>query len=199
MRAPPAPGEDGFTLVEMLVALTIFALLAAAGVGLLRSSVDTQAAVDRRLAALGSVGRLHALLASDLSQAVKLPALAGQPVAASFTGSSSGFQLIRTGWVNLSDAPRSNLQRVAWQASDDGLQRSGSERLDDAQQGIGARLGRSLGRGQFRYRRIDGSWTTDFASSPMQALPTAVEVTFAARPGPVTMIFALPPQVAGGA
>ena len=48
-------------------------------------------------------------------------------MAASFTGSSSGFQLIRTGWVNLSDAPRSNLQRVAWQASDDGLQRSGSE------------------------------------------------------------------------
>ena len=42
--------EEGFTLVEMMVALVIFAILAAAGVMILRSSVDTQTAVEARLA-----------------------------------------------------------------------------------------------------------------------------------------------------
>ena len=42
-------GERGFTLVEMLVALSIFAVIAAMGVSLLRSSVDTQDAVQTRL------------------------------------------------------------------------------------------------------------------------------------------------------
>ena len=41
----------GFTLIEMLVALSLFAAIAAIGVGLLRSSVDTQDAVQTRLKA----------------------------------------------------------------------------------------------------------------------------------------------------
>jgi len=45
--------RNGFTLVEMLVALGIFALLAVAGVGVLRSSVDLQGAVDTRLTTIG--------------------------------------------------------------------------------------------------------------------------------------------------
>ena len=44
--------NNGFTLVEMLVALGIFALLAGAGVGLLRSSLDVQSSVDTRLTAM---------------------------------------------------------------------------------------------------------------------------------------------------
>src|SRR3546814_13454258 len=39
-------GGNGFTLVEMLIALSIFAAIAAMGVSLLRSSVDTQDAVQ---------------------------------------------------------------------------------------------------------------------------------------------------------
>ena len=41
--------QRGFTLVEMLVALSLFAAIAAMGVGLLRSSIDTQDAVQERL------------------------------------------------------------------------------------------------------------------------------------------------------
>ena len=39
--------EAGFTLVELLVALAIFALMSVAGVTLLRSGGDTQLAVER--------------------------------------------------------------------------------------------------------------------------------------------------------
>src|SRR3546814_12910032 len=44
---------NGFTLVEMMIALSIFAAIAAMGVGLLRSSVDTQDAVQARLQEIG--------------------------------------------------------------------------------------------------------------------------------------------------
>ncbi|MFZ3006359.1 MAG: type II secretion system protein, partial [Phenylobacterium sp.] len=43
----------GFTLVEMLVALFIFSLLAAAGVTVMRFTVDNQVAVRGRMDRLG--------------------------------------------------------------------------------------------------------------------------------------------------
>ncbi|MES2781321.1 MAG: prepilin-type N-terminal cleavage/methylation domain-containing protein, partial [Pseudomonadota bacterium] len=41
--------EAGFTLIELMVALAIFALISVAGVTLLRSGSDTQIAVKKRL------------------------------------------------------------------------------------------------------------------------------------------------------
>ena len=61
--------RNGFTLVELLVALTIFALLAAAGVSLLSISVTTQGQVTARLDADADVGRTLSLLGQDLAQA----------------------------------------------------------------------------------------------------------------------------------
>ena len=113
--------ESGFTLVEMLVALSIFALLAAAGVVVLRTSIDTQSAVERRLVELGSLGRLQAMLASDLAQSVDRPTRDRQAVRASFFGTAGELQLVRTGWSNLDQLPRSDLQRVAWRLGDGGI------------------------------------------------------------------------------
>ncbi len=53
VRPPFLGGQAGFTLVEMLVALSIFAAIAAMGVTLLRSSIDTQDAVQGRLKTMG--------------------------------------------------------------------------------------------------------------------------------------------------
>jgi general secretion pathway protein J len=61
--------NDGFTLVELLVALTIFAMLAATGVTLLSFSVRTQEAAGERLDRLAEIRRAGALLTSDLAQA----------------------------------------------------------------------------------------------------------------------------------
>ena len=61
--------SQGFTLVEMLIALAIFGMLTAAGVTLLTVTARTQETSDRLLAELGEVRRLGALLTADLAQA----------------------------------------------------------------------------------------------------------------------------------
>ena len=53
----------------MLIALTIFGMLTAAGVALLSVSARTQETSDRLLAEFGQVRRLSALLSADLGQA----------------------------------------------------------------------------------------------------------------------------------
>lgn len=191
-RPSISAGEIGFTLIEMLVAMTIFAILAAAGVGILRSSVDTQAAVDRRLGEIGEIGRLQALLANDLGQAVERQTRDGQISRPSFIGEAGRMAFVRGGWSNLDDAPRSSLQRVEWRLAEGGLARVGHRQLDGADATAPAVMARGA-TASFRFRQADGSWSSTFASTPRFPLPAAVEATVTPRQGgAVTLIVALP-------
>lgn len=168
--------ERGFTLVEMLVALTIFALLAAAGVGLLRGSVDAQAAVGAKLADLAATERLRTLLASDLGQAVDRPsrdeAGAERPA---FTGDERGLRLVRAGWSGADGSAA--LQAVAWRIDGDRLVRQGSAAIDGAADGVAAPLLAEVERAAFRYRAVTGDWRTAWAPAPGEApLPAAMEL-----------------------
>lgn len=187
--------ESGFTLVEMLVALSIFAILAAAGVGLLRSGVDTQNAVAVRLAGSGNLARLHALLASDTAHALA-PAASedGKPA---FVGESSGFKLLRSSSDNSAGASGSDVQQVEWRATGDALGRVGAaldELPDPPARVIAAHSVR------IRYRSATGLWTDTFSSTPPEPLPQAVELvlTTTGRP-PLTIVVALPPRGLDGA
>lgn len=186
--------RNGFTLVEMLVALTIFALLAAGGTGLLRASLDTQTAVDARLAELGDIGRLHALLSSDLGQAVSRVTRAPDGVRPSFVGNSSGMQFVAAGWTNLDGSARSELRRVAWKVSNGDFSRVGNPQLDGSDEGaMAASLARDLTSASLRYRKRDGSWSPTFDSNEQEPLPAAVELTLTkARSAPLIFVFALP-------
>lgn len=60
----------GFTLVEMLVSLSIFALLSLAGIAVLRFAVDSRAATSERAARIGQIERTGALMSADFAQLV---------------------------------------------------------------------------------------------------------------------------------
>lgn len=194
MRETPS-AEAGFTLVEMLVALVIFALLAGAGVGILRASIDSQAAVDQRLAEAGQIGRLHAVLASDLGQALDRPSRGPGEERPAFFGDSQAMGLVRAGWSNLDDEQRSTLQRVEWRVEAGGLARIGHRRLDGPSEGQPAILADRLSRVSLRYRRADGGWGPAFRSTTEEPLPAAVELVLSrAGEAPVTLVLALPPR-----
>ena len=185
--------RNGFTLVEMLVALGIFAVLAAAGVGMLRSSIDVQGAVDTKLTALSGIARLNAMLSNDLGQAVDRPSRAARAVRPAFVGDGSGMELVSGGRANLDGAQRSELQRVEWRSANGSLQRKGFTSVDGGDDGLASPLARDIRNAAFRYRMLDGSWNSSFTSTERQPLPTAVEMTMTPSSGaPIVMVFALP-------
>lgn len=193
-RALPRPRVSGFTLVEMLVALVIFALLAGAGVGLLRGSVGTQEAVAGKLADLAASERLRVLLASDLAQALDRPSRdAGGGMRPAFVGDEQGLRLVRGGWTDANG--HAALQAVAWRVVAASLTRQGSPAVDGELDGTAASLLGRVTRAAFRYRAKSGEWRRAWAPVATEPpLPAAVELTVL-RSGEAAwrMVLALPP------
>ncbi|MGF1605435.1 MAG: type II secretion system minor pseudopilin GspJ [Rhodothalassiaceae bacterium] len=128
----------GFTLVEMLVALTVFAILAAAGVGVLQGAVSAQ---DRIEAADDRLRRLqiaHALIRSDLAQiSLRRRRIEDGRLSpyAMEAGRSFGplLRLVRNGWDNPGLLePRGTLQAVEYVLRDGQLIRRAWARVDAA-------------------------------------------------------------------
>jgi general secretion pathway protein J len=168
--------SPGFTLVELLVALLIFGMLAAAGVMLLRFSVDAQSAATTKLDAIGAARRIDSLLAADMAQAVPRATrdAAGRTTPA-FAGTPDGFTLVRGGWDNLDDAPRASLMRVEYRLSGGQLVRRQWPMLDGAAPEPAATLVDRVAGLRLRYRALDG-WRDRWDPIRLDALPRAVEL-----------------------
>ena len=206
VRPPEAPasagarhpdGQRGFTLVEMLVALSLFAAIAAIGVGLLRSSVDTQDAVQARLQAMSGTNRLRAVMANDLAQAVQRATRgpAGEAVPA-FFGSATGFAFVHAGAAAHDGAPRPSVERVGYALVGGEWRRAIQPMLDGTALSEGDRLVGDVTGVAVRYRGDDGAWSESWTSEPGDRLPRAVEVRLT-RTGraPLTMAFLVAPTI----
>ena len=67
----PGPGEQGFTLLELIISLGLFALIAVAGLGLLDSVLNVQGRTEARLARLADLQRAMFVIQSDLDQVTR--------------------------------------------------------------------------------------------------------------------------------
>jgi general secretion pathway protein J len=192
MRRPE--NQQGFTLVEMLIALVIFGMITAAGVTLLTLTVRTQETSDRLLDNLGAIRRTGALLNADLAQAVpRIHRNAdGQPVAA-FTGGNGGEALlmafVRGGWEDES-AFRSSLQRVEYRLRDGRLERWRYDAVDGEGHAAAMPLLEGVRSVRLRYRDRDGNWRDRWDPTDAARLPAAVElVSDSAGQGQVRQLF----------
>ena len=187
--------QRGFTLVEMLVALSLFAAIAAIGVGLLRSSIDTQDAVQDRLKAMGGINRLRALMANDLAQALPRSTRgpSGETVPA-FAGSETGFALVHGGAASLDGGSRPNVERVAYARVGGEWRRAVQPMLDGTALSDGDRLVDEVAGVAVRYRDEQGQWGSSWTSDPGDRLPRAIEVRLT-RQGraPLVMLFLTAP------
>ncbi len=185
--------EHGFTLIEMMVALVIFAMLAAAGVSLLTFSVRAQAAATQRLDAVADDRRMASLLASDLAQA--LPRVTRDVIGATqraFSGTNGIgaaplLRYVRGGWSNPDAGARASIQRVEIALAGSRLERRTYAMSDGATAGEPMLLCDDVETVRMRYRQ-NGLWTADWTNPSPEALPRAVEMIVKRRDQPALMM-----------
>lgn len=175
--------ESGFTLIELMVALFIFAMLAAAGVSLLTFGVRAQAAATQRLEDVADLRRFSTLLGSDLAQALPRIARApdGQPVRA-FTGNDGRSDplvmgYVRGGWTNPDGAPRAGIQRVDVTLTEGRLTRTAYPMVDGSAAPAGIVLADRVEQLTMRYRDRKGEWRPRWDNALLDTTPAAVEMT----------------------
>ncbi|QDZ07742.1 type II secretion system protein GspJ [Sphingomonas panacisoli] len=180
--------RQGFTLVEMMIALLIFSLLAAAGVSLLSFGVRAQVVAGKKLDDVAALYRLDGVLVADLAQA--LPRTVRDESGASrpaFEGSNGAslLRVVRGGWDNVDGAARSNLQKVEYVLSENGtIDRIAYPMLDGAAPLPAATMLTNVSTASLRYR-LAGAWADRWQASPDAPLPDAVELTITRTDGTV--------------
>lgn len=175
----------GFTLLEMLVALAVFAMLSLGGYQMLHGlslSASTSSKHSQQMAALE---RTFALMGADFRQAVftKLRGVKGQGVAggAHWLGSEQGgISLVRIGWRNIGAKElRSQVLRVGYLVDREGdLIRQFYRHLNPSaqQQPIRQKLLSNVQHLSFRFYLKDRGWQTIWHRDDQ--LPMAIEIEF---------------------
>jgi general secretion pathway protein J len=174
--------ESGFTLIEVMVSLMIFGMIAAAGVAILSFSVKAQSVTGAKLDDLSALTRTMSILSADLAQAsnratrdeagTSVPAFVGESV----SGLTPMLRLVRAGWSNIDGAPRSSMQKVAYRVDAGTLQRIAYPMIDGAQPLPPAALLTHVRQVTLRYR-IAGAWSDRWDGASGRPLPDAMELT----------------------
>jgi len=179
----------GFTLVELLVALVVFATMAALAYGGLRSVARTRGELARQEDAFRDLMRTVDLLNRDLAETVVRPVrgTSGQPLAA-FIGTPEHIEFTRLGFANPQAEQRSNLERVLYEIDDSTLKRGRFAVLDRASdtqpQIVDSHVAiESL---RFRYLSRTGQWSEVWPppqqnGDAMTTLPRAVQWNLRAK------------------
>lgn len=194
-----ANNASGFTLVEMMVALFIFGMIASASVFLLRQSVEAEARSAVRLDEMGDLRRFAAIMAQDMTLALPRPSrdAIGSDRVALMTG--DGLLIGFTRQVPQIDPQPgvSSLQRVEWALSDGRLTRAIAPKADGAATTTPVPILEGIESVQLRFRDKQGLWQPDWRPQRTDELPIAIELTLAqaGNPGaPLVLQF----LVAGG-
>jgi general secretion pathway protein J len=195
MKRPIRPANQGFTLVEMLVALSLFAAIAAMGVAMLRSSVDTQSRVQDHLADLSDFNKLRAVMAHDLGQALprKTRDVRGNHLPA-FIGTAQEFAFVHTGDDGLEARSVPDAERVRYALQDGEWRRARQAWLDGRDFEAGDAMAGDVTGLNLRYRDAAGNWHAAWPVNDREALPRALEMRLSiGGAAPVTMLFLIAP------
>lgn len=203
-------GLAGFTLLELIVAISIFAILAAMAYSGLNNVLTTRQRTEQAADRLIALQRAFTFMARDIQQIINRPVVdeLGTQIAA-VIGHSLGEHLIeltRTGWRNPAAAPRSNLQRVAWGLENERLVRIYWTALDRAQDTPVVKQVMLDGVTEMSLRYLDAkdewhdAWPSEIPSTGTAASvgnsqppPKAVEVNLEHKVfGKIQRIFAVP-------
>ena len=161
-----------FTLIEVLVSLAIFSIMAALAYGALGQTLDSAELLNDRMDRLQAIQRTMRLLSEDLQQLSPRPIrdeLGDGFSPALDTDFQSGFALELThgGWSNPIVLPRGTLQRSAYRIEEDELIRYHWMVLDRtlANEPVSVALLDGVDSILFRFLQTNGEWTEQWPPS----------------------------------
>lgn len=184
-----AKHQRGFTLLELVVVLAVFSIVAVMAYGGLNNVLRTRVAIEDNLERVRQLQRTYLRLRQDFLQIQPrtIRDEFGDPRSAVRGRPEEGVYLVSGGWRNPAGHPRSNMQRVRWHLEDDTLVRSHFRHLDRAPntQADSLRVLEDVTQLTIRYLARDqewyAQWPQDLGRTPdMQAsatAPLAIEIT----------------------
>lgn len=197
----------GFTLLELMVALAVFSIMATAAYSGLRNVLFTRAAVEAQSQRLAAVQLAVFRVEQDIGQAVRrgIRDEYGEAQAAMSGGELTDDRLIltRAGWDNPLGQPRADLQRVAYRLREGRLWRLHWDVLDrggalEPRETLLLEKVRA-----FRTRFLEGDeWRNEWPPTPtddadrkkkLDVLPRAVEINLTLEDwGEITRLLLVP-------
>jgi general secretion pathway protein J len=167
-RTPSPIRTQGFTLLELLVAIAIFAVMMVLAYGGLKSILDSRAETERQATRLAALQRSYTILQRDITQlsnrSIRDAYGDRQPALAATPGIDGYLEFTHSGWSNPAYARRSTLQRVAYSLKDGKLQRLVWPVLDRVQQTPTAEVSLldQVEAMELRYLDNQGKWSPDW-------------------------------------
>jgi general secretion pathway protein J len=127
--------QRGFTLLEILVVVAIFAVFALLAYGGLDAVLNTRARVELSQKRVAELQKAYIRLRDDFQQVRNRPIRDnyGDLQPALLGSDNATVELTRGGWRNPLSQPRATLERVAYRRQDNALYRSSWRLLDRAQ------------------------------------------------------------------
>ena len=199
------PGKHtGFTLIEVLIAIAIFAILSMLAYGGLNAVIESREQTEASLQRLKQLQLTISHLHRDIEQIAARDAtdeLGGNLLKLS-AGHDSDLllQFTRSGWRNPAGLTRSHLQRVAYRIEENKLIRLSWPYVDRAQdtQAIETQMIDNIKEVKLRFYN-DGQWHDNWLTfealnnDTQQTLPQAIEVTLHMEDwGEIVRLFRVP-------
>lgn len=179
----------GFTLIELMVAMAIFAILASLAYGVLNQTLLNSEILTERMARLQAIQKTMRVVGDDFLQLAPRPVRGelGEQYGASLTTdfqSVYALELTRGGWSNLVVLPRGTMQRAAYRLEENELIRYHWNVLDRTlnNQPIAVALLDDVESVVFRFLQPSGEWIEQWPPPNMpgplglKQRPRAVEV-----------------------
>jgi general secretion pathway protein J len=195
--------HSGFTLIEIMVALAVFAILATITASVMYQAFDTRDRVNTKANILNEIQFALTVITHDTEQVIERAVHGNEArLFPPFIGQTSYLEFTRAGFVNPNSREhRSTLQRIAYLCIDHQFIRRTWNALDTIHRDeyLDHRLIKHLDECRFSYlsnsRQILQEWR-EYAIQPNQkkeTLPIAIQITFTPHGmGNMSLLFPLP-------
>lgn len=178
----------GFTLIEVIIAIAIFAIVAMLSYTGLHSVISSKTTTEAALDRLQQLQMTMLTLSSDMQQLSNRnghDSLGGGLTKLTTQDSDLVVSFTRGGWRNPANQPRSTLQRVAYRMDEDKLIRVYWPHIDraDDEQLVERTLITNIDALELRFLDDKNEWQSSWPPASAQAssdpvdLPSAIEIT----------------------